>query len=51
MVPASATDALLMKPLILHASSKATSGARRRVLHFVYGPKVLPFGLRWQHAI
>jgi len=40
-----------MKPLILHASSKATSAARRRVLHFVYGPKVLPFGLQWKHAI
>jgi len=51
VVPVSAADALLMKPLILHASSKATSGARRRVLHFVYGPKVLPFGLHWQHAI
>lgn len=51
MVPAFATDALVMKPLILHASSKATSGRRRRVLHFVYGPKVLPLGLEWQHAI
>jgi ectoine hydroxylase-related dioxygenase (phytanoyl-CoA dioxygenase family) len=51
VVPAAATDALLMKPLILHASSKATSHVRRRVLHFVYGPKVLPFGLGWQHAI
>ena len=51
LVPACKADALLMKPLILHASSKATSGARRRVLHFVYGPKVLPFGLCWQHAI
>ena len=51
VVPASEADALLMKPLVLHASSKATSGARRRVLHFVYGPRDLPFGLEWQHAI
>jgi len=51
VVPAASADALLMKPLILHASSKATSAARRRVLHFVYGPKVLPFGLQWKHAI
>jgi hypothetical protein len=40
-----------MKPLILHASSKASSGERRRVLHFVFGPRALPLGLAWQHAI
>ena len=38
---------LLMRPLLLHASSKVTSGRPRRVLHFVYGPRTLPFGLRW----
>ena len=51
LVSASKSDALLMKPLILHASSKATSCARRRVLHFVFGPTLLPFGLHWKHAI
>jgi Phytanoyl-CoA dioxygenase (PhyH) len=51
LVPAAEADALIMKPLILHASSKASSGGRRRVLHFVYGPRALPFGLQWQHAI
>jgi len=51
LVPAFEADVLLMKPLILHASSKASSVTCRRVLHFVYGPKVLPFGLHWQHAI
>jgi ectoine hydroxylase-related dioxygenase (phytanoyl-CoA dioxygenase family) len=50
VVPLSEADALVMKPLMLHGSSKATSGARRRVLHFVYGPRDLPFGLEWQHA-
>ena len=39
--------AMLMRPLLLHASSKATGASRRRVLHFLFGPAVLPFGLRW----
>lgn len=38
---------MAMSPLILHASSKATGGSRRRVLHFVFGPPVLPCGLEW----
>lgn len=40
--------ALVMRPLALHTSSKATGTSRRRVLHFVFGPPVLPHGLRWQ---
>jgi len=43
--------ALLMKPLVLHASSKATGHSRRRVLHFVFGPRILPLGLTWQNSI
>ena len=39
--------AMLMRPLLLHASSKATGTSRRRVLHFVYGPPALPHGLEW----
>ena len=39
--------AMLMRPLLLHASSKSRGASRRRVLHFVFGPSVLPFGLRW----
>ncbi len=42
---------LIMKPLLLHASSKASGQSRRRVLHFVYGPPVLPYGLRWRLAV
>lgn len=38
---------LLMRPLTLHASSKATGTSRRRVLHFVFRPPALPYGLRW----
>ncbi len=38
---------MVMRPLLLHASSKASSDAPRRVLHFVFGPFDLPEGLRW----
>lgn len=40
-------DVVCMRPLLLHASSKATGLSRRRVLHFVFGPASLPDGLRW----
>jgi ectoine hydroxylase-related dioxygenase (phytanoyl-CoA dioxygenase family) len=43
--------ALVMRPLALHASSKATGTSRRRVLHFVFGPAELPYGLQWEHAV
>ena len=43
--------ALIMRPLILHASSKAKGESRRRVLHFVFGPPGLPHRLRWQYAV
>jgi hypothetical protein len=44
-------DALVLRPLLLHASSKATGTSRRRVLHFLFGPRLLPLGLRWHHAL
>lgn len=44
-------DALLLRPLLLHASSKASGHSLRRVLHFLFGPPQLPQGLRWQHAV
>lgn len=40
-------DVLMMRPLLLHRSSKATGGSRRRVLHFLFGPAELPHGLEW----
>jgi ectoine hydroxylase-related dioxygenase (phytanoyl-CoA dioxygenase family) len=43
--------ALLLRPLLLHASSKATSPRRRRVLHFLFGPESISYGLRWQHVV
>ena len=39
---------LAMRPLLLHASSRSTGAGRRRVLHFLFGPRELPCGLRWR---
>ena len=43
-----AGDAVLMRPLLLHASSKATQPNQRRVLHFLFAPAALnlPFAFR-----
>ena len=43
--------ALLLRPLLLHASSNATGASRRRVLHFLFGPPDLPTGLAWHMAV
>ena len=40
-------DILLMRPLLLHASSPASSPAHRRVLHLEYATQELPNGLKW----
>jgi ectoine hydroxylase-related dioxygenase (phytanoyl-CoA dioxygenase family) len=40
--------ALLLRPLLLHASSKSTGASQRRVLHYLFGPSELPLGLQWQ---
>lgn len=42
--------ALLMRPLILHKSPKLKFGTRR-VLHFVFGPPVLPNGAEWPDCL
>jgi hypothetical protein len=42
---------LVLRPLLLHSSSKAARPQERRVLHFLFGPRQLPLGLMWQHAI
>lgn len=42
---------LAMRPLLLHASSKATIPSSRRVLHFVFGPQSLPAGLAWASVV
>lgn len=42
--------ALLLRPLLLHASSKGSGSSLRRVLHFVFAPPALPHGLSWSLA-
>ncbi len=44
---AKAGDALLMRPLLLHASSRSTSASRRRVLHIEFAGFSLPPSLAW----
>lgn len=44
---AAAGDALLMRPLLLHASHRSTSTRHRRVLHIEYAGFDLPETLRW----
>ncbi len=43
-------DVVLMRPLILHASSKGTVPVRRRVLHFLFAPPNPGYDIRWQRA-
>ena len=43
--------ALVMRPLLLHASSKSSGTGARRILHFLFGPRLLPHGLSWQLAV
>lgn len=40
-------DVMLMRPLLLHASSVATNPGHRRVLHFEYAVGELEGGLEW----
>ena len=51
IVPVPRGGALVMRPLILHASSKSLGSNPRRVLHFVFGPPQPPAGLQWKIAI
>lgn len=51
VVSAAQGAALRMRPLLLHASSKAAQGTTRRVLHFLFGPRQLPCGLQWALAV
>ncbi|MCA9413339.1 MAG: phytanoyl-CoA dioxygenase family protein [Candidatus Omnitrophica bacterium] len=40
-------DVLLMRPLIVHSSSRSRSPAHRRVIHIEYSAENLPNGLEW----
>ncbi|MCB1275370.1 MAG: phytanoyl-CoA dioxygenase family protein [Prosthecobacter sp.] len=44
---AKAGDALLIKPMILHASGRSSSEQHRRILHIEYAGFNLPDGMRW----
>lgn len=44
---AAAGDAVVMRPLLLHSSERATSPSHRRVLHVEFASGALPGGLRW----
>ena len=44
-------DIVVMRPLLLHASSKAAQPNGRRVIHFLFGPKKLPFGLTYPSTV
>jgi ectoine hydroxylase-related dioxygenase (phytanoyl-CoA dioxygenase family) len=48
LVPAG--GAVLMRPLILHASTAATGAGHRRVIHLEYAADELPGGLAWKAA-
>lgn len=43
-----AGGSMLMRPLLLHASSVSEPSQRRRVLHFEYSAEPLPGGLAWE---
>jgi ectoine hydroxylase-related dioxygenase (phytanoyl-CoA dioxygenase family) len=43
--------AMLMRPLLLHASSKISGNNLRRVLHFVFAPAIPPHGLSWPSGL
>jgi len=43
-------DALLMRPLLLHASSPAKSPSRRRVIHLEFAAAELPAPLEWAES-
>jgi len=47
---AAAGDALLMRPLLLHASRRSTGSRLRRILHIEYAGFSLPNGLAWHEG-
>ncbi len=44
-------DLLVMRPLLLHASSKAERPNGRRVLHFLFAPRHPGCGLQWRIVV
>jgi hypothetical protein len=50
IVEARRGDVMVMKPLLVHASSACASPDHRRVLHIEYAAEQLPYGLSWIKA-
>ncbi|ADV84948.1 phytanoyl-CoA dioxygenase family protein [Terriglobus saanensis] len=48
--PVPAGGALIMRPLLFHASSASSISGHRRVLHFDYANVTLPSGMNWHEA-
>ena len=42
-----AGGAMIMRPLLLHASSRTTTNKKRRVIHIEFSKAVLPAGIDW----
>ncbi|WP_294311763.1 phytanoyl-CoA dioxygenase family protein [uncultured Chryseobacterium sp.] len=42
---------MIMKPLLLHGSSRTTNGKRRRVIHIEFSERELPVGLNWSEKM
>ncbi len=51
MCAGAAGSALLMRPLLLHASSEGAGAGHRRVLHLELCAKILPPPLQWHAAV
>ena len=51
LCPAPAGSALVMRPHLLHASSKGKSPSQRRVLHLEYSDYSLPPGVSWAESL
>jgi hypothetical protein len=49
--PVPAGGAMLMKPLLLHASNRSTSARPRRVIHLEFSDQELPMGLAWRERL
>jgi Phytanoyl-CoA dioxygenase (PhyH) len=43
--------ALVMRPLVLHASSACVVNKPRRVIHLEFAAEELSYGLRWYHTV
>ena len=51
LLPVECGDAILMRPLLLHASAPSQSPEHRRVIHLEYACAILPEGLEWHIKI